>query len=122
MIPVTKSFFPPVEDYQRQLERIWSNQWLTNNGELYKELSQKLREYLGVNFIIPMTNGTLPLHIALNAFANQGEVTTTPFSYVATTDGIVWKNYKSMPVFVRFDSISVWKNRKNFKLLEHKKH
>ena len=98
MIPVTKSFLPPVEDYQKQLKRIWDNQWLTNNGELYQELSKKLKEHLDVNHIIPMTNGTLPLHIALNAFADQGEVITTPFSYVATTAGIVWE--KCTPVFV----------------------
>jgi dTDP-4-amino-4,6-dideoxygalactose transaminase len=98
MINVTKTFFPPIEDYQKQLQRIWENEWLTNNGELYKELSSKLKDYLGVNQIIPMTNGTLPLHIALNAFANQGEVITTPFSYVATTASIVWE--KCTPVFV----------------------
>ncbi|MBZ9628895.1 DegT/DnrJ/EryC1/StrS family aminotransferase [Psychroflexus sp. CAK1W] len=98
MITVTKTFFPPIEDYQRQLERIWKNRWLTNNGELYKELSQKLQDYLGVNHIIPMTNGTLPLQIALNAFGNGGEIITTPFSYVATTATIVWE--KCTPVFV----------------------
>jgi dTDP-4-amino-4,6-dideoxygalactose transaminase len=71
---------------------------LTNNGELYKELSHKLQEYLGVNQIIPMTNGTLPIQIALNAYAKGGEVITTPFSYVATTASIVWE--KCTPVFV----------------------
>ena len=45
MINVTKTFFPPIEDYQAQVQRIWDNQWLTNNGELYKELSNKLQEY-----------------------------------------------------------------------------
>jgi dTDP-4-amino-4,6-dideoxygalactose transaminase len=98
MINVTKTFFPSIEDYQKQLQRVWENEWLTNNGELYKELSSKLKDYLGVNQIIPMTNGTLPIQIALNAFANQGEVITTSFSYVATTASIVWE--KCTPVFV----------------------
>lgn len=98
MIPVTKTFFPPIEEYQIQIERIWKNQWITNNGELYKELSIKLKNYLGVNYIIPMTNGTLPIQIALNAFGEGGEIITTPFSYVATTASIVWE--KCTPVFV----------------------
>jgi dTDP-4-amino-4,6-dideoxygalactose transaminase len=98
MINVTKTFFPPIEDYQAHVQRIWDNQWLTNNGELYKELSHKLQKYLGVNHIIPMTNGTLPIQIALNAYAKGGEVITTPFSYVATTASIVWE--KCTPVFV----------------------
>ena len=98
MINVTKTFFPPMVEYQAQLQRIWDNQWLTNNGELYKELSQKLKDYLGVHYIIPMTNGTLPLQIALKAFGKSGEVITTPFSYVATTASIVWE--QCTPVFV----------------------
>jgi dTDP-4-amino-4,6-dideoxygalactose transaminase len=98
MINVTKTFFPPIEDYQSQVQRIWDNHWLTNNGELYKELSHKLQKYLGVNQVIPMTNGTLPIQIALNAYAKGGEVITTPFSYVATTASIVWE--KCTPVFV----------------------
>jgi len=98
MIPVTKTFFPPIEVYQKQLKRIWKNQWLTNNGELYQELSIKLLKYLGVNHVIPMTNGTLPIQIALKEYAKEGEVITTPFSYVATTASIVWEN--CTPVFV----------------------
>jgi hypothetical protein len=47
MIPVTKSFFPPIEDYGAQVKRIWDNQRLTNNGELYKELSHKPQNHLG---------------------------------------------------------------------------
>lgn len=101
MIPVTKTFFPPLLDYHKQLDRIWANQWLTNNGELYKELSDKLKTYLGVDYIIPMTNGTLPIQIALNVLANGGEVITTPFSYVATISSIVWE--KCTPVFVDID-------------------
>lgn len=98
MITVTKTFFPPVEEYQAHLQRIWDNQWLTNNGELYKELTEKLINHLGVKKMILMTNGTLPIQIALNAYGNEGEVITTPFSYVATTASIVWEKCK--PVFV----------------------
>ena len=98
MIPVTKTFFPPLGDYQKQTQRIWDNQWLTNNGELYKELTLKLTNHLGTNHLIPMTNGTLPIQIALNAFGKGGEIITTPFSYVATTASIVWEN--CAPVFV----------------------
>ncbi|WP_298237006.1 DegT/DnrJ/EryC1/StrS family aminotransferase [uncultured Algibacter sp.] len=98
MITVTKTFFPPKEEYQHQVNRIWKNEWLTNNGELFKELRFKLKEYLNVNHVIPMTNGTLPIQIALNFYGNCGEIITTPFSYVATTSSIVWE--KCTPVFV----------------------
>ena len=45
MINVTKTFFPPLDEYQAQLQRIWSNQWLTNRGELVLELEEKLKHY-----------------------------------------------------------------------------
>ncbi len=98
MINVTKTFFPPLEEYQLQLQRIWSNQWLTNRGELVLELEEKLKNYLNVNHILVTNNGTIPLQIALKLLGNQGEVITTPFSYVATSAAIVWE--KCTPIFV----------------------
>lgn len=98
MINVTKTFFPPLEEYQEQLQRIWANQWLTNRGALVLELEEKLKWYLQVSNIIIMNNGTIPIQIALKILGNQGEIITTPFSYVATTAAIVWEN--CTPVFV----------------------
>ena len=98
MINVTQTFLPPLKEYQAILKRAWDNKWMTNNGELSRELSQKLKEHLGVTHIIPMTNGTLPIQIALNAFGEEGEIITTPFSYIATTASIIWE--KCTPVFV----------------------
>ncbi|MDR5590580.1 DegT/DnrJ/EryC1/StrS family aminotransferase [Christiangramia sp. SM2212] len=98
MIPVTKTFFPPLEDYGKQLKRIWQNEWLTNRGALVKELEELIQNKLEVPNIILTTNGTLPIQIALKALANNGHVITTPFSYVATTSSIIWEN--CTPVFV----------------------
>ena len=98
MINVTKTFFPPLEAYQEQLQRIWNNQWLTNRGELVLELEKKLRSYLEVNHILVTNNGTIPIQIALKLLGNGGEIITTPFSYVATSAAIVWEN--CTPVFV----------------------
>lgn len=102
MIPVTKTFFPPREDFEHHIDRVWKNQWLTNGGELFKELSLELKQYLGVHNILPMTNGTLPIQIALKIVGGNSEIITTPFSYVATTSSIVWEN--CTPVFVDIDS------------------
>lgn len=101
MIPVTKTFFPPLEEYQENLNRIWQNEWLTNRGELLMELERELKRYLEVPNIITTTNGTLPIQIALKLLARGGEIITTPFSYVATTSAIVWEN--CTPIFVDID-------------------
>lgn len=100
MINVTKTFFPPLEEYHAQLQRVWDNQWLTNRGALVQELETKLADYLTLqeSKMIIMNNGTIPIQIALKLLAKGGEVITTPFSYVATTSAIVWEN--CTPVFV----------------------
>lgn len=100
MINVTKTFFPPLEEYHAQLQRVWDNQWLTNRGALVQELETKLADYLTLqeSKMIIMNNGTIPIQIALKLLAKGGEVITTPFSYVATTAAIVWEN--CTPVFV----------------------
>jgi dTDP-4-amino-4,6-dideoxygalactose transaminase len=98
MINVTKTYFPPLHEYSKYLERIWKNEWLTNRGELVLELESKLKTHLSVPNIILMNNGTIPIQIALKLLAKGGEVITTPFSYVATTSSIIWEN--CTPVFV----------------------
>jgi dTDP-4-amino-4,6-dideoxygalactose transaminase len=100
MIPVTKSFFPSIEEYQNQIARIWKNQWLTNRGELVLELEEMLTSYLNLkeSRMIMMSNGTIPLQIAIKLLGKGGEVITTPFSYVATTAAIIWEN--CTPIFV----------------------
>jgi dTDP-4-amino-4,6-dideoxygalactose transaminase len=98
MIPVTKSFLPPINEYMLQVQRAFDNEWLTNRGELVLELEEKLKSYLGVSNILITNNGTIPLQIALKLLGGGGEIITTPFSYVATTAAIVWEN--CTPIFV----------------------
>ncbi len=98
MIHVTKTFLPPQSEYGAILKRAWDNHWLTNRGELVKELEGKIETYLGSSPCLAMTNGTLPLQLAIKALNLSGEIITTPFSYVATTSSIVWEG--CTPVFV----------------------
>jgi dTDP-4-amino-4,6-dideoxygalactose transaminase len=100
MLSVTNSFLPPFEDYIATLKRAWDKKWLTNNGEIVQELEQKLKEYLGVKYFFFTGNGTIVLQMALKALEKLegGEIITTPFSYVATTNAILWEGFT--PVFV----------------------
>ncbi|WP_026978349.1 DegT/DnrJ/EryC1/StrS family aminotransferase [Flavobacterium tegetincola] len=100
MINVTKTFFPPIAEYTAQVQRAYDNEWLTNRGELVRELEDKLTKYLQLeeSKILITNNGTIPIQIALKLLGNGGEVITTPFSYVATTAAVVWEN--CTPVFV----------------------
>ena len=101
MIPVTKSFLPELKEYNKYLNRIWKNSWLTNRGELTLELEKRLKIHLQIKNIIVTNNGTIPLQIALKLLGANGEIITTPFSYVATCSAIIWENCK--PIFVDID-------------------
>lgn len=100
MIPVTKSFLPPIQEYVTQVQRAFDNQWITNRGELVVELETKVSNYLRLENtkMLITTNGTIPLQIALKLLGKQGQIITTPFSYIATTSTILWEN--CTPVFV----------------------
>lgn len=105
MINVTKSYLPPFEEYSKYLEKIWGNSWLTNQGPLVQELEQKLKDYLGVENLLFVSNGTIAIQLAIKALELKGEIITTPFSYVATTTTVLWEN--CTPVFADIEKRSL---------------
>lgn len=105
MLHVTKSFLPELKEYTAYLERIWESTHLTNDGPLLLELEEKLKNYLGVEHFIFVANGTIALQLALKALEVEGEVITTPFSYCATTNALLWEN--CIPVFADINKTSL---------------
>jgi dTDP-4-amino-4,6-dideoxygalactose transaminase len=99
MITVTKPHLPELEDFIPYLQSIWENKQLTNNGPFHQELEKQLCSYLGVPYISLFSNATLGLLTAMQALdVRNGEVITTPYSFVATTHAITWNG--NTPVFV----------------------
>lgn len=98
LLTVTSPLLPDLDEFHGLLKEIWDSKWVTNNGRFHKQLEQALCEYLKVPYISLFTNGTLPLLTALQALHINGEVITTPYSFVATTHSIWWNGCK--PVFV----------------------
>lgn len=97
-IYITRPSLPPLQEFYGYLEQIWATRYITNNGPLLQEFENKLGAYLGVKYISVVSNGTLALMIALKALEVKGEVITSPFSFIATTNAIQWCGLK--PVFV----------------------
>lgn len=101
MIPVTKPFLPPIQDYNNYVQGIWERNWLTNNGPLVLSLEAELKKHLDLENLLFVTNGTIAIQLAIKALGLKGNIITTPFSYVATTSSIVWEGCK--PIFVDID-------------------
>ncbi len=100
-IHVTKPFLPRLQDLEPQLAKIWESRILTNNGPLCQELELKLGTELSARHALLVSNATLGLTVALKAVEASGEVITSPFSFVATTQAILLAGCK--PVFADID-------------------
>jgi dTDP-4-amino-4,6-dideoxygalactose transaminase len=107
MVSVTKTYLPPIKEYEAYLKRIWKKGWITNHGECVTGLEKKLKDYLKVEYLQCVSNGTLALQIAIKAFDLKGEIITTPFSYVATTDSILWENCTPVYADIEPDSLTI---------------
>ncbi len=94
---VTKPSLPPLDDFGDSLKEIWHSSYITNDGKFHKKLEAALAEYLGVKHISVFSNGTIALVTALQALGIEGEVITTPYSFVATANALIWN--RVTPVF-----------------------
>ena len=106
-INVTKPFLPPLAEYQSYIQAIWERGWLTNHGPLVNELELRLKEYLGLDHLLYVSNGTIALQIAIKALGLHGEIITTPFSYVATTSTISWEGCEPVMVDISPDTLNI---------------
>ena len=102
MIPVSKPYMPSLDRINKRLEQVQNNAWLTNFGPLHNELEYKLKDYLGVKYLLPMANGTIALQVAIELLGFKGKkVITTAFSFIATASSLIWQGVE--PVFVDID-------------------
>lgn len=72
-------------------------------GNKVAEFETAFADYIGTDFAIAVNSGTAALQIALQAHGIKSgdEVITTPFSFIATANAILYNNAK--PVFVDID-------------------
>lgn len=101
MINVTRPYLPDRAKLNAYIDTIYETAWLTNNGPLVRELTERLEKYLYVENLLLVSNGTTALQIAYRVLGISEEVITTPFSFVATTSSLVWEGLR--PVFVDID-------------------
>ena len=107
MINVTKSYLPDLAEYTRLLEGVWERVHLTNNGPLLRQLEANMKAYLGIRNLQYCTNGTVVLQLALKALGITKEVITTPFSYCATTNVLLWEGCTPIFADIRADDFCI---------------
>jgi len=103
--PIVKPVVPSKSKYYSYISDVFERNWLTNNGPLLKEFELRLAEYLKVDNLMLVSNGTLALHLAYKALNVKKEVLTTPFSFAATASSICWEGHT--PTFVDINEKSL---------------
>lgn len=95
---------PNIASQARYLElvgRMLDNRWLSNNGPIVQDFERRLSEYLGVDHVVAMCNGTIALEIAVRALELTGEVIVPSYTFVATAHAVHWQGLT--PVFADID-------------------
>ena len=101
MVHVTKVYVPDRVTYKSYIDKIYESGWITNNGPLVQELEKRLEKSLDVKNVVLVSSGTAALELAYKVLDINGEVITTPYSFVSTTNSLVYSSLK--PVFADID-------------------
>lgn len=94
---VTQPSLAPFEEFAAILKGVWDRKILTHNGPLVQQLEADLEQKLDVSHFTVVNNGTIALQIAIKALELQGEIITTPFTWIATVSAIKWEG--CTPIF-----------------------
>lgn len=97
-IYVSRPFLPDFGEMLPLLQDIWDRRVLTNGGPYHQELEAALSKRFDGRQVSLAANGMLALTVAIDAAGLEGEVITTPYSFVATTHSV--KMGQLTPVFV----------------------
>lgn len=98
---VTQPTLAPLEEVNELMKGIWATGIMTHNGPLVQRLEKEVGEYLGTKNVVSCVNGTIALDMAIRALNLKGEIITTPFTFIATANSIIWEG--CTPVFVDID-------------------
>jgi len=102
MIDLKKQYLDIKEEIFAELNQIFeSSRYIL--GTKVSELENKIRDYHGVNDAIGLASGTDALYLSMLSLGigNGDEVITTPFTFFATAEAILYTGAK--PVFVDID-------------------
>ena len=99
-IPISKPFISKEEI--KAVEKVLRSGFLVA-GERVRRFEKEFAKYLGVKYAVATSNGTTALHTALwvLGIGKGDEVITTPFSFIASSNCILYVGAK--PVFVDID-------------------
>ena len=103
MIPITRPELPPLQDYVKLLEQIWSSRMLSNFGTFAQLFEQRSQAFLGTPRVRAVANGDTGLILALAALdlPAGSEAIVSSFTFNSTINAVLWN--RLVPVFADID-------------------
>ncbi len=106
-VRVTRPFLPPLDEMLPLLREMWESRILTNEGPFHQRFEAALSTLFGGKPVSLVANGTLALSIALEAAGIEGEVVTTPYSFVASSHAVRMSGLTPVFADIRPDTLNL---------------
>jgi len=92
--PFVKPSMPDLKKILPNLEKIWENNWYSNNGPFVKELEKEIASFYGISSerVVTCANATIGLTLIIKTLNWEKKVLTPYFTFPATIQAIHWNN------------------------------
>ncbi len=105
-IPLSK---PDItDDDKREVLGVLETPYLSLGPKL-KEFEEKIAEYAGVKYAVGVSSGTAGLHLIIKALGikKEDEVITTPFSFISSSNCIIYEGAKPVFADIKSDTLNI---------------
>jgi len=96
------------EEDIKEVVKVLESDWITT-GPKVKEFEDKICDYLGCKYAVAVSSGTAALEIAVQSLdlPKNSEIITTPFTFVADSNAILYNNHKPVFADIREDTRNI---------------
>ena len=100
-VPLISPTLPQLEEIENDIQTVLRSGYLSNFAKYERQLQERVRNYLGVQYCFPVSNATIGLLVAIHALGLKGKVVVPSFTFFSTVHALVWNGLE--PVFVDID-------------------
>lgn len=103
MIPITRPWLPPLEEYVKLLREVWNSRMLSNFAQFSARLEKVASDYIGSPHVLAVASGDVGLMIALKALGLPpgAPCFVSDFTFNSTINSALWNGLR--PALVDVD-------------------
>ena len=106
-INFTRPLIPDMDLVNKNLKQVFESGWLTNMGQMHEKLTETVKKRLKIENVSIFNNGMTALMVALKALDLKGEAITTPFTFPATPNALLWNQLTPVFCDIKKESLNI---------------